>query len=104
MRILLVVLLLAFSEQSFSQVSYDYELLNHMAGQQNVSDPMDPESVNQAFQAYFIKRMFLNSVYRNAGRYYSDDSSSDYGLVNELMMNQFANQLAEQNLFHFLRL
>ena len=38
---------------------------------------------------------FLNNVFKNNHIYYADDNNQDYGLVNQLMINQFAEQLVD---------
>ncbi|RAP23514.1 hypothetical protein DID73_02250 [Candidatus Marinamargulisbacteria bacterium SCGC AG-343-K17] len=77
------------------QVEMNYELLHYMAAKEPDPDPNDREQIKKQFQTYFIKQVFLNSVFKSNHLYYGEDNPSDYGLVNQLMINQFAEQLVE---------
>ena len=77
----------------------NYELLNHMAAQSPDPEPSDREGIKKAFQTYFIKEVFLNKVFTSQHLFYGEDSNRDYGLVNQLMINQFADYLTESNAF-----
>ncbi len=90
-----MVLFGIFSIGAISQVEMNYELLNYMASREQDPDPDDREQIKKQFQTYFIKQVFLNNVFKNNHIYYADDNNQDYGLVNQLMINQFAEQLVD---------
>ena len=80
---------------SYSQVPVNYEILNYMAAQRPNPDPEDDEAVKKQFQAYFVREVFLNNVFQTTHLFYGEDNNSEYGLVNEMMSNQFADYLVE---------
>ena len=81
----------------FGQVNMNYDLLNYMASKEPDPDPDDREKIKKQFQAHFIKNVFLNQAFKSNHLYYGEDNTQDYGLVNQLMINQFAEQLIETN-------
>ena len=80
-----------------AQVEMNYDLLNYMASKEPDPNPDDREKIKKQFQTHFIKQVFLNSVFKSNHLYYSDENTADYGLVNQLMINQFAEQLVDTN-------
>ena len=78
-----------------SQVEMNYELLNYMAAKEPDPDPEDREGIKRQFQTYFIKQVFLNNVFKSDHLFYGEDNNADYGLVNQMMINQFAENLAD---------
>lgn len=66
-----------------------------MASKEPDPDPDDRDQIKKQFQTYFIKQVFLNNVFKSNHLYYSDENTNDYGLVNQLMINQFAEELVE---------
>ena len=82
----------------FSQVPMEYEIMNYMASQRPDPDKNDKAAVEKRFKSYFIKKMFLNNIFNSSHLFYGEDSNmADYGLVNEMMTNQFADHLAESD-------
>ena len=81
----------------FGQVNMNYDLLNYMASKEPDPDPDDREKIKKQFQAHFIKNVFLNQAFKSNHLYYGEDNTQDYGLVNQLMINQFTEQLIETN-------
>ena len=75
----------------------NYELLNYMASKEPDPNPDDRAQIKKQFQTYFIKQVFLNNMFKSNHLYYSSDNAPDYGLVNQLMINQFADQLVDSN-------
>ena len=75
----------------------NYELLNYMAAREPNPDPNDRDQIKRQFQTYFIKQVFLNNVFKTNHLYYGEDNNADYGLVNQLMINQFAEQMVEMD-------
>lgn len=92
---LAVFFLSVFSLTCFPQVEMNYELLQYMASKEPDPDPDDREQIKKQFQKHFIKRVFLNNVFKTNHLYYGEDNNNDYGLVNQLMINEFADQLVE---------
>ena len=75
----------------------NYEILNYMATKEADPDPDDREGIKRQFQTYFVKEVFLNSMFKSQHLFYDDSNSQDYGIVNQLMINEFANHLIESN-------
>ena len=84
-----------FSGTIYPQVNMNYELLNYMAARQPDPDPNDRDQVKRQFQTYFVKEVFLNSVFKSNHLFYAEDNNADYGLVNQLMIDQFAEQIVD---------
>jgi hypothetical protein len=80
-----------------AQVQMNYDLLNYMATKEPDPDPDDREQIKKQFQTYFVKEVFLNQMFKSNHLYYSQENTSDYGMVNQLMINEFANQLVDSN-------
>jgi hypothetical protein len=79
------------------QVQMNYDLLNYMATKEPDPDPDDREQIKKQFQTYFVKEVFLNQMFKSNHLYYSQENTRDYGMVNQLMINEFANQLVDSN-------
>ena len=75
----------------------NYELLHYMAAKEADPDPDDREQIKKRFQTHFVKEIFLNNVFKSNHLFYGEDNNNDYGLVNQLMINQFADQLVDSN-------
>ncbi len=88
-------LLLLSCQSVICQVEMNYELLNYMAAKEPDPDPEDRQEIKKQFKTYFIKQVFLNSVFKSQHLFYGEDNQNDYGLVNQLMINQFAEQLVD---------
>ena len=92
-----LIFLIAFSVFSgtlYPQVNMNYELLNYMAARQPDPDPNDRDQV-KAIPNIFVKEVFLNSVL-NQSSFDAEDNNADYGLVNQLMIDQFAEQIVDK--------
>ena len=76
---LVLLALFGFSGQPVAQVNMNYELLNYMAARQPDPDPNDRDQVKRQFQTYFVKEVFLNSVFKSNHLYYAEDNNADYG-------------------------
>ena len=96
-KCLVLLALFIFSGQPLAQVNMNYELLNYMAARKPDPDPNDRDQVKRQFQTYFVKEVFLNSVFKSNHLYYADDNNADYGLVNQLMIDQFAEQIVDMD-------
>ena len=51
--------------------------------------------MKKRFKSHFIKSIYLENVFSSNHLFYGEDNEADYGLVNEMMLNQFADYLAE---------
>ena len=89
--------LVSISNGVKSQAAWDYEMVNYMAAQKPNPDPDDDEEVKRRFQSHFIKNVYLENVFKSGQFYGEDDNAADYGLVNEMMLNQFAEYLVDTN-------
>ena len=89
--------MLVMSHVAWCQVEMNYELLHYMASKEPDPDPDDRTQIKKQFQTYFIKQVFLNSMFKSNHLYYGNDNPQDYGLVNQMMINQFADQLVDSN-------
>ena len=87
--------MIALSNICYSQVPMNYEVLNYMASQRPEPDPEDDVAIKKQFQAYFVREVFLNNIFQTTHLFYGEDNNSEYGLVNEMMSNQFADYLVE---------
>ena len=58
---------------------------------------MTETKLKRQFQTYFVKEVFLNSVFKSNHLYYAEDNNADYGLVNQLMIDQFAEQIVDMD-------
>ena len=90
-------LILLSCQSVMCQVEMNYEILHYMAAKEPDPDPEDRQEIKKQFQTYFIKQIFLNNVFKSNHLFYGEDNPSDYGLVNQLMINQFAEQLVDKN-------
>ena len=63
-----MVFILLGCQSVMCQVEMNYELLNYMAAKEPDPDPEDRQEIKKQFKTYFIKQVFLNSVFilRNA--------------------------------------
>ena len=102
-----VLIFLCFTNYgySFSPAGYGIDsstLIDTLPGL--TPDPDNDAEVIQAFQAHFIKSVFLEPVFKNTMRFYADDESSGdvmgFGMYDEVMIQQLAQQLAEDDAFH----
>lgn len=93
--LLLIVSLLPFV--ALCQLEMNYDLLNYMASKEADPDPNNREEIQHQFKAHFIKEVFLNQVFKSDHLFYGENQGPDYDLVNQLMINQFADQLVESN-------
>ncbi len=76
----------------------NYEILNYMATREADPDPNDREGIKRQFQTYFVKEVFLKNVFKSQHLFYSeDDNSHDYDIVNQMIINEFADQIVESN-------
>ncbi len=76
----------------------NYDMLNYMAAKEPDPDPNDRDGIKQQFQAHFVKEVFLNNIFKSNQLFYGEnDSGTNYDLVNQLMINQFADQLIESD-------
>ena len=91
--ILGVVFMCTYS--GIAQVQMNYDILHYMASKESDPDPDNKEQIKKQFQTQFVKQVFLNNVFKSNHLYYSEETSNDYDLVNQLMINQFAEQLVE---------
>jgi hypothetical protein len=82
---------------AFAQLEMNYDLLNYMASKEADPDPNDREEIQRQFKSHFIKEVFLNQVFKSDHLFYGESQGPDYDLVNQLMINQFADQLVEGN-------
>lgn len=80
----------------FSQVEMNYDMLNYIATQEKSPDKDDREGIKRQFQTYFIKTVFLNNVFKSDQLFYGE-TDTNYEIINQLMINQFANNLADTN-------
>jgi hypothetical protein len=80
-----------------AQVPMNYELLNYMATRERDPQPDDRDGIKQRFQTHFIKQVFLDNVFKSNHLFYAEENNTDYGIVNQLMINEFAEQLVESN-------
>ncbi|MEK9727161.1 MAG: hypothetical protein VW397_03515 [Candidatus Margulisiibacteriota bacterium] len=92
---LILILIFGLNSPLFSQVEMNYEMLNYMAAREADPKPNDREGIKQQFQTHFIKEIFLNNVFKSNQLFYGEGTNNDYDLVNQLMINQFAEQLVE---------
>ena len=103
MRVIWLVAMMCFCTFSgYAQVGVDYDMLNYMATRRPTPKSEDKEGIQREFQIQFIKRVFLDKVFKSGHLYYSDeddtsdyDVTGDYDLVNEMMINQFADILVD---------
>lgn len=79
-----------------AQSEMNYELLNYMASREKDPDPKNKDQIKKQFQSYFVKEVFLNQVFTPDQLFYGDDAGVEYGLVNQLMINQFADLLVDR--------
>lgn len=84
-----------FGSNALSQVQMNYDLLHYMAAKEPDPDPENKEQIKKQFQTYFVKQVFLNNIFKSNHLYYSEENDNDYDLVNQLMINQFAEQLVD---------
>ena len=75
----------------------NYDMLNYMAAKEADPDPDDRDGIKRQFQAHFVKEVFLNNIFKNNQLFYGENQGVDYDLVNQLMINQFADQLIESD-------
>ena len=80
-----------------AQVEMNYDVLNYMASREPDPNPDNRAEIKQRFQTYFIKQVFLNQMFKSDHLFYGEGSSADYDLVNQLMINEFADQLVESD-------
>jgi hypothetical protein len=85
------------SSMGYAQLDVNYDMLHYMAAQRPQPREDDKDAIKKQFQSHFIKKVFLNNVFKSNHLFYGDDNSNDYGLVNELMMNQFSDYLADSD-------
>tara|TARA_S200000501_G_C20524109_1_gene612669 strand:+ start:378 stop:620 length:243 start_codon:yes stop_codon:yes gene_type:complete len=68
-----------------------------MASQEAPPDKTNEAEVKRHFKAYFIREIFLNNVFKSNHLFYGENTSHGYELANQLMINQFSNQLSDSN-------
>ncbi len=74
----------------------NYEILNYMATREADPDPNDREAIKKRFQTHFIKEVFLKNVFKSQHLFYDDSNNNhEYDLVNQLIINEFANTIVE---------
>jgi hypothetical protein len=91
------MMLVCFAPFLMGQVEMNYDMLHYMASRDPDPNPDDREQIKKQFQAHFIKNVFLNQAFKTNHLFYGEDNTQDYGLVNQLMINQFAEQLIDMN-------
>ena len=75
----------------------EYDLLNYVAKPEKRLDPEDDEAVKHRFKTHFIREVFVDNMFKSSHLYYSEEESADYGLVNEMMSDQFAEYLSDSD-------
>ena len=96
MKLFCILFLLLASSYIYPQVDMNYEILNYMATREADPDPNDREGIKRQFQTHFIKEVFLNNVFKSQHLFYDEsDKSHEYDIVNQIIINEFANQIVD---------
>ena len=93
--LLALIVILIVGSVDCSSRPMEYDLLNYIAKPEKRLDPEDDEAVKRRFKAHFIREVFVDNMFKSSHLYYSEEESADYGLVNEMMSDQFAEYLSD---------
>ena len=101
--LLFSIVVFSLPVSSYQGMSYGFDTDVLMGLGDETPDGDDQDEVIEAFQAQFIKTAFLEPVFSNRMRFYSDSESSTGGMestmFDELMMKELSNYLAKEDAF-----
>ena len=102
---ILILMVFVGSVHAYQGLSYGFDTDVLMNLGDDVPNEENRDEVIEAFQAQFIKTAFLEPVFSNRMRFYSD-SESEYStstmessMFDELMMKELSNYLAKEDAF-----